>query len=40
MVGGGGVWAAAGELHLPLGHKQQCYASVTDRNRLNPQDRL
>ena len=39
-VGGGVGWIAEGGLYLPLGHKRQwCVNSVSDRNRLNPQDK-
>ena len=39
-VGGAGRWVAGGGLYLSLGHRQDSsvVSSVSDRNRLNPQD--
>ena len=37
-VGGGKGWVAIGRLYLPLEHSS-AVSSVSDRNRLNPQDK-
>ena len=39
-MGGGGRWVAKGGLYLPLYTGSSAVSLVSDRNRLNPWDKL